>query len=225
MATEEKKKDPRTVQLLGVRGSFTDALVEKKKTANTDDAKEKYGCNLILETTGPMAQYFEANKAKIRAALEAAGEQAWKNPDAYKGLMEDDPKRLCYRKGERFKNQETSEVYKGYAGNWAISGGTPGGGQRRPKLYDRRKREVPEKDIAEVFFGGCYFDVVVSFYGTDKGGRGIFCTIEAIRSREEGERMAGGWTGGADAFDDLEDGADAFEGTSSSAADDNDGLG
>ena len=73
MATEEKKKDPRTVQLLGVRGSFTDALVDKKKTANTDDAKEKYGCNLILETTGPMAQYFEANKAKIRAALEAAG--------------------------------------------------------------------------------------------------------------------------------------------------------
>ena len=222
MATEEKKKDPRTVQLRGVRLSFSDGLYEKKKSADTADAKEKHQCNLILEAEGPNKKFYDANRAAINAAIKAAGEQEWKNPDAYKEIAEDNPKRICFRKGEAFKNQETREVYKGYSGNWAVSGGTPGGGQRRPKLYDRHKRDVAEKDILEVFYGGSYADAIVSFYGTEKGGRGIFCTIEAIRSHQEGERMAGGWNGDASEFDDFDD-DNAFEGTA--ASDDSDGLG
>lgn len=211
----EKKNDPRTVQLKRVRLSFSDSLKEKKATV--DDGEPKHSCNMILETEG---KEFAANKEKIRSAMEAASEQAFKNKDAWKTIMEDDPKRVCYRKGERFKNKESGEVYKGYAGNWAISGGTPGGGQRRPKLYDRHKRDVGEADILDVFYGGCYADVIVSFYGTDKGGRGIFCTIEAIRSHQEGERMGGGWSGDASEFDELPDAEDSFSGTSSSSADD-----
>jgi hypothetical protein len=197
--TTEKKADPRQVQLRRVRLSFTNSLFEKEATV--ENGTPKYGCNMILVTG---EKDFDGNKAKVQSAIKAAGEQAWKNPDAFQAIAEDNPKRVCFRKGERFRNQE-GEVYKGYEGNLAITAGTPAKGQKRPKLLDRHKREVEEKDILEVFYGGAYADVILSFYGTDKGGRGIFATIEAIRSQQEGERIGGGARVSADDFDDLED--------------------
>jgi hypothetical protein len=144
-----------------------------------------------------------------------AGELKWKNADAFKTIQVDDPKRVCFRKGERFKSQKDGKVYAGYEGNLAISCGTPGGGQKRPKLLDRMKREVEEKDILDVMYGGTHADVILSFYGTDEGGRGIFCTGEAIRSHQEGERMGGGVYVDADDFDDMED--DGFDSGPSTA--------
>lgn len=214
MATDTEK-DPRTVQLKRVRLSFTDSLKDKKATV--ENGEPKYSCNLILESED---KDFEAKKAKVVAAIKASGERSWMKPDAYKSIMEDDPKRVCFRKGERFKNKE-GEIYAGYEGNWGIACGTPRKGQKRPVLLDRRKKPVAEDDILDVFYGGVYADVIVSFYGTDKGGRGIFCTLEAIRSHEEGERMGGGPVHvDADDFDDLGDPDDAFEGTDGAASDD-----
>lgn len=199
--------DARTVQLKNVRLSFTESLKDKKKTSDDPNAQPKHSCNLILETDKPE---FEANKEKIRGALQAASEQFWKRPDMWKSLMEDDPKRVCYRKGDRFKNKD-GEIYQGYEGNWAIAGAGPSAGQKRPRLLDRRKRDVSYEDILEVNYSGSYADVIVSFYGTDKGSNGIFCSIEVIRSREEGDRIGGGgWNGSIDEFDDLEEG-DAFD--------------
>lgn len=205
MAIEEKS-DGRTVQLKRVRLSFTESLKEKKKTSDDPNAKPKHGLNVIIEADSP---HGEANRKKVMDAIRAAGEKEWKNPDAYKGIMEDNPKRLCYRKGDRFKNRE-GKPYAGYEGNHAFSASGPSAGQKRPKLLDRRKREVAEDDILDVFYGGCYADVIVSFFGTDKGSRGIFASVEAIRSHEEGERMGGGIYVDADDFDDLED-DDSFD--------------
>lgn len=207
----EDRSDGRTVQLKRVRLSFTDSLYEKKKPQNTqDDARPAHSCNVIIESDSPN---FEANKKKVLAALAAAGERAWKNADAWKTIAEDNPKRVCFRRGERFKNQESGEVYEGYAGNWGISGKGPRAGQQRPKMLDRHKREVQPEDIMDVMYSGTYADVIVSFYGTDKGNRGIFCSIEAIRSHQEGERLGGGAVHvDADDFDDLDD-DDSFGGT------------
>lgn len=202
----EQKSDGRTVQLKHVRLSFTDALKDKKKTANTEDAKEKHGCNIILESKD---KFFDENKAKVLAAIEKACEIQWKKPKAWKDIQEDNPKRICFRKGERFKNTE-GEIYQGYEGNFAITASGPSAGQKRPKLLDRRKRPVAYDDILDVCYGGVYADVIVSLFGTDKGGKGVFCSIEAIRSHEEGERMGGGFNVDDDDFDDLEDG-DSFD--------------
>lgn len=218
MAIEEKS-DGRTVQLKRVRLSFTRRLKTKGKTSEESN-KETHGLNVILDNSQPT---FQANLDKCIAALKAAGEKAWKNPDAYKTIAEDAPKRVCFRKGERFKNGE-GKVYAGYEGNYAFGANGPSGGEKRPKLLDRHKRPVAEEDINDVFYGGCYADVIVSFYGTDKGSRGIFATIEAIRSHQEGERMGGGVEVDADDFDDLED-DDSFVGGGSSSKDDDDLLG
>lgn len=213
MAIEEKS-DGRTVQLKRVRLSFTQRLKTKGKTS-TEAEKETHGLNVILEASSP---HFKANADKCVAAMKKAGEMAFKNENAYKDIAEDAPKRVAFRKGEKFKNKE-GKVYAGYEGNYAFGANGPSGGEKRPKLLDRHKRPVEEKDINDVFYGGCYADVIVSFYGTDKGSRGIFATIEAIRSHQEGERMGGGVNVDADDFDDLED-DDSFVGGGSSSGDD-----
>jgi hypothetical protein len=214
----EDKSDGRTVQLKRVRLSFTDSLKEKKATV--EGGKPKHNLNIINEASGPN---FDVNQAKIMSAIKAAGEKKWKNPDAYKGIQEDNPKRLCFRKGERWKNKE-GKVYAGYEGNYAFSAAGPSGGQKRPKLLDRHKREVAEDAILDVMYGGTYADVIVSFYGTDEGSRGIFCSVEAIRSHQEGERMGGGIYVDADDFDDLEDDDSFDNGPSTSSKSSGDDL-
>ena len=196
--------DPRTVLLKNVRLAFTDSLKDKKATV--EDGEPKHSCSIIVEKGKPQS---DANLAAIRAALEAAGDKEWKKPDAWKEITEDEPKRVCFRKGERFKNVE-GVIYKGFEGNFGISASGPKGGKSRPKLLDRHKRSVEEKDILDVFYGGTYADVYVSFFGTTKGGRGIFASVEMIRSRQEGEALGGGFNGSADAMEDLPD-DDAFD--------------
>lgn len=227
--------DPRTVRLKMVRLSFSDSL--KVKKATVENGTPKHGSNFIIVQTAdpadPMsakaAALFEENKTKIVNAIKAAGLEAFNKEDAWKDIAEDSPKRLCYRRGERFKNND-GEVYKGYTGNWAISASGPKGGEHRPLLLDRYKREVEENDILTVMYGGAYCDIVISFFGTEKGGRGIFASVEAIRSRQEGERLGGGPRATADDFDDLDD-DDSFAGggkptgTAAPAGDDFDAIG
>ena len=202
MATTDN--DGRTVLLKNVRLSFTDSLKDKKKTSDDPNAVPKHGFNIILESDKPE---FADNKAKCIAAMEAAGEKEWKNKDAYKTIAEDNPKRVCFKRGERFKNAD-NQVYLGYEGNFAMSLSGPSAGQKRPILKDRQKRDVTEGEILDVFYGGCYADVYVSFFGTDKGSRGIFASGDLIRSRQTGERMGGGFVLDESkmlALDDLDD--------------------
>lgn len=217
-AATAKKPDARTQQFKRVRLSFADGIKEKKATV--EDGKPKFTINVLMEADQPN---FDENKKKAMTGIEAACLEKWKKADAWKAIAEDNKKRICFRKGTTFKNKTTGEVYAGYDnGNFAISCGTPSGGQKRPKLLDRHKREVSEADIEDIIYSGSYADVVISFYGTDKGDRGVFCTIEAIRSHQEGERTSSGVNVSADDFDDLDDGGDDLLGP---AGDDDDLLG
>lgn len=221
--SEAAAKDPRTIQINAIRLSFAESLQEKKPTARTEDAKLKHAANIIIESSRPDS---EKVKAQIMAAIEAACDKEWKNPKKWQDIAEDNKKRVCFRRGESFKNQETGKVYAGYEGNWAVSASGPAGGQKRPKLFDRHKRTLREQakveqikagmvfdvdQINEIFYNGTLADVILSFFGTDKGGNGVFCTIESIRSRQEGPRMGGGIEVDADDFEDLDGDDDGFE--------------
>lgn len=236
MATDTKD-DGRTVMLKGVPISFTDSLETASPTV--EGGVPKHTTNVLVVTGSPNEK---DNKAKIMSAMRAACmlEFGDDKADFFKVISEDNPMRVSYRKGERFKNSETQEVYSGYAGNMVIAGAGPGGSKKpkRPKLFDRRKRVLREqatpeqiaagktfevKDISDIFYSGAICDVKVSFYcvsGKDKGGNGLFATLEAIRSHEEGERMAGGRAvqTNEDEFDDLEDDDDLDTGSTSVAA-------
>lgn len=202
MASVEERGDGRTVQLKKVRLTFTESLKEARATV--EDGVPKHTCTIILESDQPG---FEVNKKKIMSAIEAACDKEWKSADKWKTIAEDDPKRVAFRKGERFKNRD-GQVYGGFEGNYGLAVSGPHGGKKRPKMLDRHKREVGTEDILDVVYPGTYADVVVSFYGTKKGGNGMFATVEAIRSHQDGERMGGGVHVDADDFDDLEDDGD-----------------
>lgn len=207
--------NPRLVTLKNVRLSFTDSLQTAKATVK--DGVPKHGCNILLEEGIPET---EANKAACIAALRACGEEHWQKPDKFKIILEKDHKRLAYRKGERFTNSD-DEVYKGYEGAMVIPGYGPGGSKnpKRPVILARDKTPIwhPAKGaenvskIGDVCYSGTRADVKVEFYpvsGADNGGDGIFATIQLIRSRQEGERMAGGYAvtdSDIDDFDDLDD--------------------
>jgi hypothetical protein len=236
--TDEKKKNPRIATLKNVRLSFTDSLGEAKATVK--NGVPKHGCNLLLEPSTPE---FEANKKAVLAAITAASEETWGKPDKWKKILEDDPKRIQYRKGEKFTNAD-DEVYTGYAGCMVVPGYGPGGTKnpKRPAIMDRKKNWVwnPDKGaeasnskILDVCYSGCYADVKVEFYGVtgaDNGGDGIFSTIHLIRSRQTGDRMAGGYRisdEDADDFDDLNDDLDDLDDgdTASGGSDDDDLFG
>lgn len=212
--TVETRGDGRTVQLKGMRLSFAERIHTADKTSDESD-KKTHGCNFINERDSP---HFDSNHKKIIAAMKKAGELAFKNENAYITIAEDTPKRVCYRDGNRWKNRE-GQIYQGYENNKAFSANGPGGGLKRPNLYDRHKLEVDIDKIPEIFYGGVYCDCVVSFYGTEKGSRGIFATIDAIRSHQTGDRMGGGIIVTADDFDDFDDEDDVFANTKDSSSD------
>lgn len=216
MAEEEKKKNPRVVTLKNVRLSFTDSLGEAKATVK--NGVPKHGCNILIEPGKPET---DANKAAVREGLAAASEETWGKADKWQKIVENDPKRVQYRKGEKFTNAD-DEIYRGYEGCMVIPGYGPGGTKnpKRPSIMDRKKNWVwnPDKGaeatnnkILDVVYSGVYADVKVEFYGVtgaDNGGDGVFSAIHLIRSRQTGERMAGGYRvddSDADDFDDLAD--------------------
>jgi len=239
MSTQDK--DPRTQTLKGVILSFTDGIKEKRLPRNAEPGtKEKHNFNIIVPSGTP---HTEENLRRIGIALKAAGEKQWKDPDAYRKIAEDNPKRVTFKKGERFKNKE-GQIYAGYEGHHAFAVSGPGGGERRPKLLDRYKRKLREQadaaeikdgrvfeegQILDIFYSGTRADVIVSFYGTDKGSRGVFATAEVVRSHQEGERMAGGYVfdeSDMDEFEDFgDDGLDEISASETSAKSDEFDLG
>lgn len=208
MATIEERSDGRTVQLKRVRLSFPGSLKDKKSTTKDGSGRPKHTVNIIMDPNDPVGKkYHEENKTKVIAALRAAGEAYKKKPDLYKILMDDEPKRCCLRKGEKMKTAD-GQVRDHYKGTLWIAGAGPKAGDERPVLKGKDKRIIGYDEINSVFYGGVYADVVVSMYGTDKGGSdGLFNSVEVIRSWEVGDRFpeGGGVHVDDDDFDDDDD--------------------
>ena len=193
-----EEKDEAKIQLRNVRLSFP-TLREKRATVK--DGKEKYSVNFIIDPSTPEGK---RNIELCKKAIAAAEMKTFKKGGQIK-LIED-PKRIAFRPGAKFRNQE-GEVYEGYEGMVGISCNS----DKRIKLLDRNRAEVELEDIEDVFQGGYYCDAIIRFFcvsGTDKGGRGLFCGVNGIRSRQKGEVFSTGSKVSADDFDDLGDDED-----------------
>lgn len=187
----QKDKSGRTATLTNVRVSFADSLhtASLPKKNKSPDAKPKHGANFILEKGSPD---FDSNKAACISAMKAAGVEFKRGENWWKTLWDDKPDNLSFKKGDRFKT-ESGEIYKGYEGNIVVAAKGPAGGQKRPQMRDRNKRIIEVSEILDVVYNGTYADVIISWYGTENGGTPrITCSVESIRSRQEGERLGGG---------------------------------
>ncbi len=182
----------RTVTLTRMRASFAESLQEAQLPKKNKDpsAKPAHSANWLLEAGSPD---FESNQAAIISAMQAAAREFKRPENWFKTLMADDPKQCALRKGERFKTA-TDEIYKGYEGNLVIVSKGPRGGRERPQIRDRYKKVITDvSKINEIVYNGSYCDVIISFYATDNGGTArLTCSVEAVRSHQEGERLGGG---------------------------------
>lgn len=195
MSADEKKVDPQVVMLTNVRLSFP-TLVEAQ--ASIENGKKNFSSNFLID---PSTTHGQGLIARVKKAIAAAEMSEFGETGKVKTI--DDTKRICFRPGEKFKNAD-GDVYSGYEGMVGLTAKS----KKRPILFDRHKRDVEIDDIEDVFVGGFYVDAKVRIYCTskkDQGGRGLFASILAIRSRQEGEPFGAVNNTSADEFEDIED--------------------
>lgn len=190
-------------KLIDVRLSFPKLFAPE---ASVKDGPLKFGAAFLMHKDD---EHYEVNTERAQEAYDAVFANTWKGK---KVILKED--RKSYREGETFVNQE-GEMYSGYENTMVIVASRKAAKSKdpndssharmRPPMFYRNKDKV--EDDNGTFYGGCRVDAVVNFYSVtdmDKGGNGIFATIEAIRFRRD-DTPFGAAPVGADAFDDLED--------------------
>lgn len=168
-----------------------------KPQASVEDGKLKYSANFMID---PETAEGKANIQAIKKAVAEVAKASWpENTD--KIVKAIDVKRLNFRDGETFTNEE-GEVYAGYEGMKIAKASNA----KKFPIVDRDKTPTSEED--GVIYAGCYVDAVIRFYGVkgkEKGGNGIFASLEAIRFRKDGEAFGAAPVDVDDVFDDLDD--------------------
>ncbi len=163
-----------TIHLKNVRLSFASLF---KKKASIKDGPEKYRANFLID---PSTSIGKENIKKIEAALkEVELDKFAKSPMTYKSVD-----RKCYAAGEDFQSQKTNEPYEGYMGMMVLKTAS----DDQPSVCDRNPNIALDKDDPHPYAGD-YVDVYARIYavkGDEKGGNGIFCSLDVVQYRKEG---------------------------------------
>ncbi len=187
---------PDIAVLKNVRLSFPKLFKAEK---STDTSPPKFSAAFLID---PDTADGKANIKAINAAIEHAKTKQW-GDKADKIFDNIDWDRKPLRDGEKATNDE-GDIYKGYEDMMYVVASSPE--KRRPQVLNRDKRPLVEED--NVIYGGCYVDAVVSVYpiaDKDKGGNGVFASIELVRFRKDGEPFGAGPIDADDYLDDLDD--------------------
>jgi hypothetical protein len=197
------KKDPKLGQVVleNVRASY---LHIWKAQASVKDGKLKFSANFLID---PETADGKKNIKKCNAAVNAVAKEEW-GDKFEKILAAIATDRMNFRAGETFTNDE-GDIYAGYEDQMVAKGAN----ERKFPIVDRAKQPTTESD--GVIYSGCYVDAVLRFYtvsGKDKGGNGVFASLEAIRFRRDGEAFGAAPVDVDDVFDDLPDDEEVEEG-------------
>lgn len=201
---------PDVVVLQNVRLGFPKLFRAERPTPDSKNAK--YGANFIID---PTTKTGKANVEKVKEAQRYAAKG--KFGDKWETIIKNlEKNRRAFRDGSSMTNDE-GEVYNGFEGMRVVVAGR-NESQGRPSNLDRHKNPVTEED--GILYAGCYVDAVVSFYavtGKERGGNGVFASLEVVRFRGDGEAFGGGISSDAatDLLDDLDDDDDGLDDSAS----------
>lgn len=150
-------------------------------TASVEGGKLKYRCNIIID---PNTDAGKADIKKIENLIRIVElEKFKKHPAVYKSAD-----RQCFVDGDSCVNQKSGEVYDGYEGMKILKASN----DKRPSVVNRDMTPLVEDD--NVTYAGCYCNFFVRIYavaGADKGGNGIFASLEAVQFAKKGEPFGG----------------------------------
>jgi len=114
-----------------------------------------------------------------------------------------------------FKMDGKRKTYAGYEGHFALTAHR-NEDKGRPMVLDTDKSPI-YKPTGELYEGkggrlysGCYCNLQIELWAQDNAsGKGIRATLLAIQRFKDGDAFAGGSAADADAFEEIEEGADA----------------
>jgi len=189
----DKQSNPTQVILKNVRLSFPRLF---KAEASVEGSDPKFSAGFLMDPTTDIGK---ANYQACARAVKHVSQQEWGDENFYKKIKAD---RIALANGNDQTNQETGEVYPGYEGQKVVKGTS----KKRPQVVDRRRSPVTEED--NLFYGGCRVNAVIRFYavkGKEKGGNGIFASLEAVQFYRDDEAFGAGPVDPDSVFDDLGD--------------------
>lgn len=168
-----------------------------KPEASIEGGVPKFGAAFLMD---PTSETGKKNIKKIEAAVKLAATKTWaEKADKVRKALDSD--RSGLRDGDTATNGE-GDVYGGYEDMKFISATN----RKRPQVLNRDKTPLAEED--GIVYGGAYVDAVVDIWATsDKklGGNGIFCTLEVVRFRKDGEPFGAAPIDADDYLGDLDD--------------------
>lgn len=199
MDTAPKKTEIAGILIENGRLSFDDLY---EPTASVEGGRLKYRCNIIID---PTTDTGKRNIKKIENLIKQVEMDKFKkSPGTYKT---DD--RKCFVDGDSCVNQKTGEVYDGYAGMAILKAAN----DKRVAVVNRDLTPLVAED--GVTYAGCYCNFFVRIYGVtgaDKGGNGLFASLETVQFVKDGEPFGGAPVDPKSVFKNLEkDGGDAAD--------------
>ncbi|SON54248.1 hypothetical protein HDIA_0707 [Hartmannibacter diazotrophicus] len=175
--------DTGTVKCL-VRLSYCKIL---KKTPSTAGGKLMYRTNgLIMKKTKEGRQ----NKAVVDEAVDAIISERWPGKDPERLLKAFDSKRLPIFDGDDNLTPD-GDVREHYEDTWYLKLNS----DKKVKLRNRKGEEIDADEAEELFVSGFWAIAYFHFYAItdkDKGGNGIFATIDGIQYYKRDEEFTGG---------------------------------
>ncbi len=176
------------------------AVTKKTKSVNQEGAKLKHRTNgLIYKNT----KDGKASKAVLDQAVEHVMDSVpkWKGKHE-KILKAMDDKRLPVFDGDEYTNAE-GDVRDHYEDTWYLKLTN----DKLPKFKDRRGDDLSLEEAEELFLSGHWAVAYLHFYPVtdqDKGGNGVFATLDALQFFKRDEQFSGGGIDD-DEIDDLGD--------------------
>lgn len=198
MATAPKKTEIAGILIENGRLSFDDLY---EPTASVEGGRLKYRCNIIID---PTTDTGKRNIKKIENLIKQVElDKFKKSPATYKT---DD--RKCFVDGDSCVNQKTGEVYDGYAGMAILKAAN----DKRVAVVNRDLTPLVAED--GVTYAGCYCNFFVRIYGVtgaDKGGNGLFASLETVQFVKDGEPFGGAPVDPKSVFKNLEKDSDSAD--------------
>lgn len=175
------------VLLKDVRIAFADIF---EPTDFNGDGNHKYRLTSLIVPGS-------ANDKAIRAAIDAAGKEKWKEKwPAYKKAMENNVNKFAYQDGA------IKPDYDGYEGMWYMGSSN----KSRPTVIDRDRTPLTQADGRP--YSGCYCNVSIDVYAYSNTGNGISAGLRGIQFVRDGDAFGAGAPAAPDEFEDMSDTGD-----------------